>query len=122
MTLDQSGYTMSMRLVVVIGYLGVMVGAVLLLNANAENGTLAMAIWSGASVMLGWITHDARFALLPLVAVPVALPFGYADEWLGSDSPLVWLSVAVIGVIQVALVLAAFAARLLYERSQPSHN
>jgi hypothetical protein len=111
-----------MKLIGALGYIAVMVGAVVLVNADAENNWLAFSIWSAASLVLGWTAREVWLALLPVVAVPIALPFGYADQWLGSDAPLVWLFAAFSGVIQVVLVLAALGARVLYERRQLSHH
>ena len=78
------------------------------------------SIWSASSLALGLTTRSGLAVLLPLIAIPIALPFGYADQWLGSDAPLVWWFAFVGGVLQVAIVLVAIAGRALYHRMHSS--
>ena len=70
-----------MQLALARAYFAVMVGVVLAWNANAETaGTIftgtAFLYWSAASIGLGLLTRRAFALLLPLLAVPIAIPFG----------------------------------------------
>jgi len=109
-----------MKLVAVIGYVVVMLGILALFNADAENNFLALAVWSAASLVIGWVMRDAWAVVLSLLALPMAVPFGYADQWLGSDAPYVWWLAMSTGAIQVIVVFAAVLGRLLYERIHSS--
>jgi hypothetical protein len=97
-------------------YLAALVAAVLLFNANAENGTVAWAFWLAASALLGLGVGRWETAFLPLIAIPIAIPFDYADEYLGSDSPLVWWFAIFVGVQSALLVALGTALRRWYDR------
>lgn len=99
-------------------YVAVMVGGIVAVNDNAENGTAAFLVWSAASLLLGWLVRHPIVILLPLLAVPIAVPFGYADKWLGSDAPLVWIGMAFEAPVQAVVVALGLGGRLLYERLQ----
>jgi hypothetical protein len=71
-----------MRAGAAILYVAVMLGVVVLFNADIGEPFL---IWSAASFCLGWITRYPWSAFLPLLASPIAVPFGYADGWTGGD-------------------------------------
>jgi hypothetical protein len=69
------------RLLGLIGvYLAALVAGILMFNANAENNWVVVGIWSAASVVLGWSLARWSAAFLPFVAIPIAVPFGYADD------------------------------------------
>jgi hypothetical protein len=40
-----------------------------------------------------------------VLAIPFSVPFGYADEYLGSDAPQVWWFGVMAAVISAVLVL-----------------
>ena len=93
-------------------YAAATVVAIVLFNANAENDWLAIAVWWVASVLLGWASRTPALALLAFLAIPIAIPFGHANEHLGSDAPWVPLFAAAGAVVSALLIaLSAFAAR-----------
>jgi hypothetical protein len=110
------------KLAAIVAYLGVMLSTIVLFNADAENSLLAFSVWSAGSLALGWITGSMAAVVVPLLAIPIALPFGYADQWLGSDAPLVGWFAVVGGAIQIAVVFIAVIARMLYERVHSPHT
>jgi hypothetical protein len=65
-------------------------------------GALALAKWEGAfgwafvviivaAFGLGWQTRSWVALLVCLAPMLLALPFGYAEEYSGSEAPLVWI-------------------------------
>ncbi len=79
------------RIAFVVTYLVGAAAAVILLNANSENGGLAIVIWAVASVLLGLGTGQIGFALLAFLAIPFAVPFGYPDHYEYSEpAPISW--------------------------------
>lgn len=67
------------RIALIIAYLIGMVVAVFMLNADGSSES-AFAIWMAASVLLGWGTGNPMFAILPFLAIPLAIPFGIPDD------------------------------------------
>jgi len=107
-----------MRVAAIAIYVAVMVGNIVAINDNAENWTAIFPVWSAASLLMGWVVRNPIAIGLPLLAVPIALPFGYAEKWLGSDAPLVSIGMAFEAPVQMVLVAVGFGGRLLYERFQ----
>jgi hypothetical protein len=104
-------------------YLAVVVGVVVAWNANAETAGTAFSgtaflIWSAASFALGLIVGRPWAMLTPLLAIPIALPFGYAEEWVGSDAPLISLAMVFEASIQVVVVGFGLGGRVLFERAR----
>jgi hypothetical protein len=108
-------------------YIAAALAFVLVVNADQRNGfapTLALAV---AAVALGWASGArggaalVTSALIPLVLVPLALPFGDVNKYTGGDDlhPVAVIAVAPI-VGSVLLVLMAGATRRLYERRRRS--
>lgn len=108
-----------MRTRAAILYVAVMLGGVVLLNAGIDD---ALLIWSAASFCLGWITRYPWFAFLPLLAGPMAVPFGYADGSTDGDPLFLGAEVLLAAPIQGAIVMAGFGGRLLYDRFRASHT
>jgi hypothetical protein len=107
-----------MRGAAVVTYIAVMVGVTVAVNDNAENGMTALLFWSASSLLLGWIARHPMAILLPLLAIPIAVPFGSAEKWLGSDAPSVVVGMLFQAPAQVVLVVLGFGGRLGYERIQ----
>jgi hypothetical protein len=83
-----------------------MLAAFAIVNENAENPEPAIAIWGVATLVCGWFARTVLFALLAALAIPLSLSFGYAEEWLGSDAPLVLYFGFSYGVLSgVAIVM-----------------
>lgn len=86
-------------------------------NENAEHQGEALAVWLVASAAFGFaIARPWAFLFPVLIGVPLALPFGYAEDHLGSDAPLVWFFAALASLLAMVVVLAATAARLRWDR------
>lgn len=73
------------RIALIVTYLTGAAAAVILLDANSGDGGLAIVIWTLASVLLGLGTGQLGFALLALLAIPFAVPFGYPSHYQYSD-------------------------------------
>jgi hypothetical protein len=106
------------RVVIVGIYLAVLVGVVVAVNADGENGDAAFLVWSVASLALGAAVRHPLVAILPLLAIPLAVPFGGSEEWVGSDRPLVVLGMVFQAPVQVLLVVAGLVGRALFERGR----
>lgn len=104
-----------MRVAVVGIYVAFLVGMIVVLNADAGNGGTALLVWTVASFALGWLARQPLVAILPLLVIPIAVPFGYADEWVGSDAPLLYLGVAFQAPIQAVVVALGFGGRVFFE-------
>jgi hypothetical protein len=91
----------------------VMVGVVAVVKAGIDE---AFLIWSVASLCLGWITRWPWFGLLPLLASPIAAPFGYPEEWSGREVMPLWYETLWVSFGQAVIVLIGFGGRRLYDR------
>jgi hypothetical protein len=60
--------------------------------------------------------------LLPFIAIPIAVPFGYPDRWAGGDRLLLWSEVLLAAPIQAAIVFAGFCGQGLFERFRASRR
>jgi hypothetical protein len=98
-----------MRAAAVAIYVAVIVGGIVAVNENAENGRTAFVAWAVASLLIGWIARHPLAILLPLLAIPIAVPFGSANEWLGSDAPSIPVGMAFEAPLQVVSSLLASA-------------
>lgn len=97
-------------------YVAAMLVAFAIVNENADNSEPAMVIWGAVTVVCGWFARSFLFALLAVLAIPLSLPFGYAEEWLGSDAPLVLYFAFFYGVLSGVAIVLLVAARWLVER------
>lgn len=100
-------------------YVAVMVGVVVLANAGTSG---ALLIWSAASICLGWLTRRPRLAFLPFLAIAIAVPFGYPDEWRGGDPLILWTEALAAAPVQAAFVIAGSWGRGRYERFSASRT
>jgi len=105
-----------MRVAAVAIYVAVMVGCIAAVNDNTENGWEAFLAWSAASLLLGWVVRHPLAIVLPLLAIPIAVPFGTAEKWAGSDAPSLLAAMLFWAPLQMVLVALAFGAGLRYER------
>lgn len=100
-------YALMARIALVVIYLIGLVLAIVALDAGDDGWWAGM--WIVASVLLGAGTGDFRFALLSLLAIPIAIPFGPpADQ---SSDPVfpVWIGALALAPMSSALiVLGAF--------------
>lgn len=97
------------RLLLAFVYVAAMLVALAIVNENADNSETAMAVWGVATVVCGWFARSLFFVLLAALAIPLSLPFGYAEKWLGSDAPLV-LYFAVFGAVFSAVAIAVLVS------------
>lgn len=93
-------------------YVAILIGVVVMFNAGISEALFA---WTAASFCLGWIARYSWSALLPLLAIPIAVPFGYPDRWTGGDPLVLWAELLLAAPIQAAVVFAGFGARHLFE-------
>ena len=86
-------------------YLAALAGSVVVFNADAENAWAALALAAAGSVAVGLAVGRMVVAALALLTIPFSVPFGYADEYLGSDGPQVWWFGVQVALVSAALVL-----------------
>jgi len=103
-------------------YVAIVLGLIALADSGVRETDL---MWLIASLCLGWVTRSPWFALVPLIAVPIAVPFGYPDEWSqswGHDPLPLWFGILVAVPVLAALVLAGVGGRRLFERSRAARR
>lgn len=104
--LPRSTYDRMTRIAFVVTYLAAAAVAVVLLDANGGGSGLAIVIWAVASVLLGWGTGRPGLALLSLLAIPFAVPFGYPDHYQYSEPMPIWWSAMLCAFISTCLIFA----------------
>jgi hypothetical protein len=92
-----------MKVGVVIAYIASLVGVVVMADAGLSK---AFLVWEAASFGVGWISRYPRSVLLPFLAIPIAVPFGYPDRWTGGDPLLLWSEVLLAAPIQAPIASA----------------
>jgi hypothetical protein len=98
------------RIALVVTYLIGMVVAVVLMDADGDG--LWGPIWIGVSVLLGAATGDFRFAYLPLLAIPIAIPLGLPADRSGDPVFPTWVGVVFFVPFLCALIMiSAFLRR-----------
>lgn len=103
------------RIVCLVVYFAATAVVVLLFNADQANYEAAMALWGLASILLGLGTGRPLWAPFAFLAVPFAMPFGVANEYLGSDAPSVAIIVFIWAVGSAALITISALARMTIE-------
>lgn len=106
--------TQRVRVVAAVLYVGILPGILAL--AHTENDDVALYLWLVASSGLGLITHTPWWALLPFLAVPMAVPFGYSEGWSGHDPLPLWLGTLFFASVQAAMVPLVVGSRYLCKR------
>jgi len=112
------------RIALIMAYLASAAATVIILNAYSGDAGLSivvdatLVIWAALSALLGWRTGQPGLALLALLAIPFAIPFGYPDHRFNEAYP-VWFSVALYAIASAALIfLTAFYKRGEAHRKQ----
>ncbi len=102
---------MAERFAATLVYLLVLVIGLALCNSNAEHFGVGLAIWVVASFVYGLLIRNRWAFLVPILAgVPMGIPFGYAETYLGSDAPLIWFYAAIFSLAAMIAVLAGTIA------------
>jgi hypothetical protein len=90
------------RIAVVVAYLLSTVLAVIAVN-DGDGGDWQGTVWLGMAVLLGVGIRDFRLALLPLVAIPIAIPFGLPADAGDPAFPL-WIAMIYYAAFSAFLV------------------
>lgn len=97
-------------------YAAATVVAIVLVNAGDSN-LLAIVVWWSASVLLGWRWRMPWLGSIALLAVPISVPFGYAEDYHGGVAGWVPFFAIVGGLMSGSLIaLAALGASILAGR------
>jgi hypothetical protein len=101
-------------------YIAAAVVALVIVNADQSDAPAAAGVMAAAALALGWGTGSGWGVVVAWFMVPLALPFGDTNQFVGGDhtDPVALLAVAST-VISTALILAAAGARVLYNRHRP---
>jgi hypothetical protein len=105
--------------------LGIYVVAVLvalvIVNADQGDAPAAAALVGAAAIALGWGTASGWGAPVAWFLIPLALPFGQANQAAGGGEPDAIVLLALVSAVgSTALILLAGGARILYDRHRPS--
>jgi hypothetical protein len=103
-------------------YAVALVVGVVLLNADAQNSWIVVITWYLGAVVVGWRLGRWEAALLPFLSVPIAIPFGYPDAYVGGEPFPVWFSAAGATAVAMLLIMLATGARMQYVRPRPERN
>ena len=101
-------------------YVAAAVVALVIVNADQSDAPAAAGIMAAAALALGWGTGSGWGVVVAWFLVPLALPFGDTNQFVGGDgTDSVALLAVVAAVISTALILGAAGARILYNRHRP---
>jgi hypothetical protein len=94
-------------------YVAAMLVAFAIFNENGENEGVPVAIWGAATVVCGWFARSAFFAALAALAIPLSIPFGVSEQYLGSDAPIVLFFAVFYGFFSAVAILLLVVMRWL---------
>jgi len=101
-------------------YAAAAVAALVILNADQSDAPAAAGIMAAAALAMGWGTASGWGVVVAWFLVPLALPFGDTNQFVGGDhTDSVVLLAVVATVFSTLLILAAAGARVLYNRHRP---
>lgn len=102
-------------------YTAAAVAALVIVNANQSDAPAAAGMMAAAALVLGWGTGSGWGAVVAWFLVPLALPFGQANQSAGGgDTDAIVLLALASAVLSTALILLAGGARVLYDRHRSS--
>ena len=100
-------------------YCGCLVAVYAALNADTANWHAALPALLVGSAVVGAITRDPAAASLALLAIPIAVPFGDPEHFMGEENfPVWWIAVGYLGPSAAAIAGTAVGIRWLAARSQ----
>lgn len=110
------------RIALVATYLAAAAFAVIVVNAHTENQLegAAVAAWVLASVLLGWGTGQPLWALLVVLVVAFAKPFGAQNPPVYHDAVSMVFVAVVYGVCSAGLIVISALARMVVDRRRRS--
>lgn len=103
------------RVAAAILFVGLLPGVVALADAGND---LALPLWLATALCLGWITRSPWSVLLPFLAIPIAVPFGYPEDYPGHDPLPLWFGVLMGAPLQALVVALGVGGRYMYERTR----
>jgi hypothetical protein len=103
------------RIAFAVAYLVAMVVALFMMDA--EGGGSWGTVWLVASILLGAGTGDYRLALLSILTIPMAIPFGLPDDPEGDPVFPLWVAtLAFAPISSVSILFGAFVRQTAQER------
>ncbi|HEX6601166.1 MAG TPA: hypothetical protein VF030_00860, partial [Solirubrobacterales bacterium] len=96
-------------------YVAGVVFAVVAMDAEGGGGEAATLWMLGVSVLLGAGTGEFRYALLSLLAIPIAIPFGLPTDRESDPVFPVWVGAMYFAFFSAALILCSALVRRLAE-------
>jgi hypothetical protein len=110
-------YVVVLWRVLVAAYVAAAVAALVIVNADQGEAPAAAGLVAAMAFALGWGTASGWGAVAAWLVVPLALPFGQANQFSGSHGtdPVVLLA-AISAAMSTLVILAAGGARVLYNR------
>jgi hypothetical protein len=102
-------------------YVVAVVVALVIVNADQGDAPVAAAIVGAAAIAVGWGTASGWGAPVAWFLIPLALPFGQANQAAGGGEPDAIVLLALVSAVgSTVLILLAGGARVMYERHRPS--
>lgn len=110
------------RIALVATYLASAAVAVIVFNANTANQLeiAAVAAWALASVLLGWGTGQPLWALLAVLVVAFAKPFGVQNPPVYHEAVTMVFFATVYGIGSAGLIVISAVARMVVDRRRRS--
>jgi hypothetical protein len=102
------------RIALVVAYLVSMLLAVIALDSGGGEHWQS-TVWLGMALLLGAGSGDFRFVPLPLVAIPIAIPFGLPADAGDPAFPL-WIAMMYYAPFSAGLVALGVLARQFVDR------
>ena len=98
-------------------YVAATVAALVIVNADQSDWAVGAGIMAAAAIALGWGTASGWGVVVALLLVPIALPFGEANQFAGGgETDSLALLAVVAAAMSAVLILAAAGARSVYNR------
>ena len=102
-------------------YVAAAVAALVIVNADQSHWPAAAGILAAAALALGWGTGSGWGAVAAWLLIPLALPFGQANQFTGGGETNAMVLLAVVSAaFSAVLILVAAGARVFYDRHRPS--
>ena len=108
--------------VFVAAYIAAALAAFVIVNADQGDAPAAAGIVAAMAFALGWGTASGWGAVAAWLVVPLALPFGEANQFSGSHGtdPVVLLAL-ISAAMSTLVIFAAGGARVLFNRLLSKH-